>query len=144
MPQDDYSISGYEIVSRTVKPHGNGARVGIPKDWIGEDVTVVRRTKQDESSTIAPIAALLYDAIVEDGHSLEKAMEKVVRFQSFQDVTTEVAVDFRDCINSNESPRVILERKASETDNMIYQNFYRELAESKSTTAMKDTLTDWL
>lgn len=144
MPQDDYSISGFEIVSRTVKPHGNGARVGVPKDWIGEEATIIRRTKQDETATIAPIAALLYDSIVEDGRSLEGAMEKVVRFQSFQDVTTEVAIDFRDCLDANESTRIVLERRANATDNSIYANFYQELANSPSKTAVKDALENWM
>lgn len=146
MPQDKYSISGYEIVSRTVKPHGNGARVGVPKDWIGEEATIIRRTKEDESGTISPIAALMYDSIVEDGASLEDAMEKVVRFQSFRDINTEVAVDFRDCLGSStERVQVGLNNRSEERDNLIYSNFYRDLAEgAASRNALKDALESWM
>lgn len=145
MPQDKYSISGYEIVSRTVKPHGNGARVGVPKDWIGEDATIIRRTKQDESGTVSPIAAVMYDSIVEDGASLKDAMKKVIRFQSFRDINTEVAIDFRDCLESTKRVQVGLKNLSEDRENLVYSNFYRDLSEgSTSRTALKDTLESWI
>lgn len=144
MPQDDFSLSGYELVSRTVKLHGNGARVGVPKDWIGEEATVIRRTKQDEDATIGPTAALMYDSIVEDGHTLSEAMGRVVRFQSFQDVNTEIAVAFRDCIEEDNSPRNVLSRKLESEDNLVIGRFYEELSNAPSKKAVEEVLKNWI
>lgn len=144
MPQDEFSLSGYELVSRTVKPHGNGARIGVPKDWIGEEATVIRRTKQDEDATIGPTAALMYDSIVEDGHTLSEAMSRVVRFQSFQDVNTEIATTFKHCIDENNSPQNILSREAQSADNLVIGRFYEELSNAPSKNAVEDVLENWI
>lgn len=144
MTQDEFSISGYELISRTVKPHGNGARVGVPKDWVGEEATVIRRTKQDEDATVSPTAALMYDSISEDGHTLDEAMARVVRFQSFQDINTEIASTFKECLDANEAPRNVLSHKVESVDNLVLGRFYEELSNAPSKKAVEDVLEDWL
>lgn len=144
MPQDEFSLSGYELVSRTVKPHGNGARVGVPKDWIGEEAAIIRRTKQDEDATIGPTAALMYDSIVEDGNSLPEAMSKVVRFQSFRDINTEIATVFKECLEGTQTPRNILSQESRSTENVVLSRFYEELSDAPSQKAVEDVLENWI
>ena len=61
--------SNYEQIIREVKPTGNGAHIFAPKEWIGEEVIIVRKPKQllkeEILSTLAPyfesiIGAYLY------------------------------------------------------------------------------------
>lgn len=41
-PIKDFSFKGYEMLEKTVKPHATSAHVGVPKDWIGCRVAIVR------------------------------------------------------------------------------------------------------
>jgi bifunctional ADP-heptose synthase (sugar kinase/adenylyltransferase) len=43
----EFVISGKEIISKTVKEHGSGAIVYVPKHWAGEKVSVIREMKYD-------------------------------------------------------------------------------------------------
>jgi len=38
----NFSISGHELIERTVKPHSTSAHIGVPKVWIGCRVAIVR------------------------------------------------------------------------------------------------------
>ncbi len=37
-----FSFTGLEVIEKTVKPHSTSAHVGVPKDWIGCSVAIVR------------------------------------------------------------------------------------------------------
>lgn len=43
----EFVISGKEVISKTVKEHGSGAIVYVPKHWAGEKVSVVREMEYD-------------------------------------------------------------------------------------------------
>jgi bifunctional ADP-heptose synthase (sugar kinase/adenylyltransferase) len=43
----EFIISGKEIISKTVKEHGSGAIVYVPKHWAGEKVSVIREMQYD-------------------------------------------------------------------------------------------------
>lgn len=43
----EFTIQGKEMTSKTVKKHGSGAIVYVPKQWIGEKVSVIREIKYD-------------------------------------------------------------------------------------------------
>jgi len=38
---DDKSFNGYEMLEKIVQEHGNGARVLVPRSWIGKKVQVI-------------------------------------------------------------------------------------------------------
>ncbi len=37
-----------ESIVKTAKPHGNSARIIVPKKWIGRDVQLVLLSEEDE------------------------------------------------------------------------------------------------
>jgi putative transposon-encoded protein len=37
-----FTLHGYEVLEKTVKPHATSAHVGLPKNWIGCRVAVIR------------------------------------------------------------------------------------------------------
>jgi bifunctional ADP-heptose synthase (sugar kinase/adenylyltransferase) len=43
----EFVIPGREVISKTVKEHGSGAIVYVPKQWAGEKVSVVREMEYD-------------------------------------------------------------------------------------------------
>jgi cytidyltransferase-like protein len=43
----EFVIQGKELVSKTVKEHGSGAIVYVPKQWAGEKVSVIREIEYD-------------------------------------------------------------------------------------------------
>ena len=43
----EFVIRGKELISKTVKEHGSGAIVYVPKQWAGEKVSVVRELEYD-------------------------------------------------------------------------------------------------
>jgi len=43
----EFVVQGREIISKTVKKHGSGAIVYVPKQWAGEKVSVVREIEYD-------------------------------------------------------------------------------------------------
>lgn len=43
----EFVIQGKELVSKTVKEHGSGAIVYVPKQWAGEKVSVIREMEYD-------------------------------------------------------------------------------------------------
>lgn len=43
----EFVIRGKELVSKTVKEHGSGAIVYVPKQWAGEKVSVIREMEYD-------------------------------------------------------------------------------------------------
>lgn len=43
----EFIIQGREIVSKTVKKHGSGAIIYVPRHWAGEKVSVVREMEYD-------------------------------------------------------------------------------------------------
>ena len=43
----EFIIPGKEVISKTVKEHGSGAIVYVPKQWTGEKVSVVREMEYD-------------------------------------------------------------------------------------------------
>ena len=43
----EFVIRGKELVSKTVKEHGSGAIVYVPKQWTGEKVSVIREIEYD-------------------------------------------------------------------------------------------------
>ena len=49
MPHTSFITDGYEQIERVGKPFGSGgAHVGVPADWIGKDVVVIRVEKKTE------------------------------------------------------------------------------------------------
>jgi bifunctional ADP-heptose synthase (sugar kinase/adenylyltransferase) len=43
----EFLIQGKELISKTVKEHGSGAIVYVPKQWAGEKVSVIREIEYD-------------------------------------------------------------------------------------------------
>ena len=43
----EFVIRGKELISKTVKEHGSGAIVYVPKQWAGEKVSVIREIEYD-------------------------------------------------------------------------------------------------
>jgi len=43
----EFVIHGREVISKTVKKHGSGAIVYVPKQWVGEKVSVIREMEYD-------------------------------------------------------------------------------------------------
>lgn len=43
----EFVIQGRELISKTVKEHGSGAIVYVPKQWAGEKVSVIREIEYD-------------------------------------------------------------------------------------------------
>jgi cytidyltransferase-like protein len=43
----EFVIQGRELISKTVKKHGSGAIVYVPKQWAGEKVSVIRDIEYD-------------------------------------------------------------------------------------------------
>ena len=43
----EFVIQGKELISKTVKEHGSGAIVYVPKQWAGEKVSVIREMEYD-------------------------------------------------------------------------------------------------
>jgi len=43
----EFIIRGKELISKTVKEHGSGAIVYVPKQWAGEKVSVIREIEYD-------------------------------------------------------------------------------------------------
>lgn len=43
----EFVIQGKELISKTVKEHGSGAIVYVPKQWAGEKVSVIREIEYD-------------------------------------------------------------------------------------------------
>jgi len=43
----EFVVPGREIISKTVKKHGSGAIVYVPKQWAGEKVSVIREMEYD-------------------------------------------------------------------------------------------------
>jgi len=43
----EFVIHGKELISKTVKEHGSGAIVYVPKQWAGEKVSVIREIEYD-------------------------------------------------------------------------------------------------
>ena len=43
----EFLIQGKEVISKTVKEHGSGAIVYVPKQWAGEKVSVIREIEYD-------------------------------------------------------------------------------------------------
>ena len=41
-PPIDFSLKGFELLEKTVKPHSTSAHIGMPISWIGCRVAVVR------------------------------------------------------------------------------------------------------
>lgn len=48
MERDEYHIMGHEVHSGEVKEFGSGAHVTVPKDWLGDDVKIIRTTDSSQ------------------------------------------------------------------------------------------------
>lgn len=44
-------LTGFEVIEKTARPHGNGAAVSVPKAWVGKRVKVVLLEPLDSFST---------------------------------------------------------------------------------------------
>lgn len=142
MSKDEFVISGYEVVKKQAKPHGNGARVLVPKNWCGEDVKIIKVTEDGMTkSQVAPIAALMHDSLLNEDTTLENALSKVVRFKSFSDVSSDIVEDFQVALN-NHNTRQTLRQRAEKSDNEEKSHFYEEICSSDSDSLI-DTVKRW-
>jgi putative transposon-encoded protein len=140
MSKDKFTISGYEVIEKTAKPHGNGARVLVPRDWSGEDVKIVKATEEgDKKDAVAPVAALMHDSVANEDGDLEDAIQKVVKFKSFSDVPDNIVVDFQAALNSH-STRQSLRQSAEKTDSEEKKQFYNDIC---STDSLLETVSRW-
>lgn len=131
MSKDEFVLSGYEVIEKEAKPHGNGARVLVPKDWAGENVKIVRATESGESNNIiSPVAALMNDCVLNDDGDLDTALSRVVKFKSFGDINNQIVKDFQFALNGN--TRQQLKQRADSWDNQEVEQFYNELCSSNS------------
>lgn len=147
MSRDTYEIPGYEVLEDTAKPHGNGARVLVPKDWIGEQVKIVRVSdgQSGHETRVAPVAALMYtEAKRGENASLRSALEHVVLLQSLSDIDEDIVADFEHAL---ETPDVYagLEHRVATTDDDHLQEFYTDLINCGGTAeALVTLLRDWV
>jgi putative transposon-encoded protein len=140
MSKDEFVISGYEAIKKQAKPHGNGARVLVPKNWSGENVKIVKVTDDEMTeSQVAPIAALMHDSLLNRDSNLENALSKVVKFKSFSDVSSDIVEDFQVALN-NHNTRQTLRQRAEKSDNEEKAHFYKEIC---STDSLIDTVKRW-
>lgn len=140
MSKDKFTISGYEVIEKTAKPHGNGARVLVPRDWSGEDVKIVKATEDgDKKDSVAPVAALMHDSVANENGDLEDAIQKVVKFKSFSDVPDNVVIDFQAAINSHNT-RQSLRQSAEKSESKEITNFYSSICSAGS---LEETTRRW-
>jgi len=81
----EFVIQGKELVSKTVKEHGSGAIVYVPKQWAGEKVSVIREIEYDVKKlgkTLDREKRIVYSYYVLDivhrGHLLQMQNAKAV------------------------------------------------------------------
>ena len=81
----EFIIQGREIISKTVKEHGSGAIVYVPKHWAGERVSVIREIEYDVKKlgkTLDRKKRIVYSYYVLDivhrGHLLQMENAKAI------------------------------------------------------------------
>lgn len=140
MSKDKFTLSGYEIIKKTAKPHGNGARVLVPRDWSGENVKIVKVTDgNDLEESVSPVAALMHDSLANENGNLDSAIRKVVKFKSFSDVSDDIVRDFQTALNSH-STRQSLRKSAENSKNQDLSTFYTDIC---STDSLTETVKRW-
>ena len=132
MNRDTYTIKGYEVKSGSVKPHGNGARVLVPRGWIGENVKIVKTTDANSSPSIQPTAVVMYEeAKSQDGLNIRSVMRKVVRYRNFTEVNEQIATDFNRSIDEinigNELETIISEGRTEQLE-----EFYTDIIDNRN------------
>lgn len=132
MPRDTYNINGYEVKQGSVKPHGNGARVLVPRDWIGEDVKIIKVTDQKSNPRIQPTAVIMYEeAQSQDGINVRKIMRKVVRYRNFTEINDQIVSDFADAIDKINIKKE-LQQKIKEGRSEEIQEFYTDITTNRN------------
>lgn len=137
MSEDEFEITGHEVLSGDVTPHGNGAKVLVPKDWRGESVKVVRTTDgEDDSVDVAPLCVLLLDKLEgTDEYNFRELLRYGTRYKAFSDVPDTVVEDFEYCLEGpNTVDRLIEVRNNTSSEGLTA--FYQELIDNHGSEAL--------
>lgn len=137
MSEDDFTITGHEVMSSEVTPHGNGAKVLVPKDWRGDSVKVVRTTDDEDNDVdVAPLCVLLLDKL--EGmkeYNFRELLRYGTRYKAFSDVSDTIVEDFEYCLEGpNTVDRLIEARNNTSSEQLTA--FYQELIDSHDSEAL--------
>lgn len=147
MTKDTYEIEGYEVKENNVKPHGNGARVIVPKDWIGEKTKIIRVSDKTNSPKIQPTAVIMYEELrsQKDGFNLRKIMKKVVRYRNFTEINDNIANDFNSSVETVETTKKLEKLIDNNDRSSEILKFYEDVVNNRdSKTNLMTALEDWI
>lgn len=137
MSEDDFNISGHEVMTGEVTPHGNGAKVLVPKDWRGDSVKVVRTTDgKDNDVDVTPLCVLLLDKLEGmDKYNFRELLRYGTRYKAFSDVPDTIVEDFEYCLEGpNTVDRLIEARNNTSSERLTA--FYQELLDNHDSEAL--------
>jgi bifunctional ADP-heptose synthase (sugar kinase/adenylyltransferase) len=139
----EFVIQGREIVSKTVKKHGSGAIIYVPRDWVGEKVSVVREMEYDIKKLVKSMdrgKRIVYSYYVLDlvhrGHLLQMQNAKATVGKdgiSIVGILTDEAVMERKAkpvLNFDE--RMLLAQSIKYNDFVVAQSTYSPLPNVKN------------
>jgi putative transposon-encoded protein len=142
MSEDEFEITGHEVVEKQATPHGNGAKVIVPKDWRGETVKIVRTTDGDgdDDVELAPLCVLLLDKLeTMDQYNFRELLRYATRYKAFSDVPNTVVEDFEYCIEGpNTVDRLIEVRNNTSFEPLT--NFYQDLIDNHDSETLIATI----
>lgn len=147
MTKDTYKIEGYEVKENNVKPHGNGARVILPKDWVGEKAKIIRVTDKTNSPKIQPTAVIMYEELrsQDDGFNLRKIMKKVVRYRNFTEINNNIANDFNSSIENVKATKELEKIIDNNERSSDILNFYKNIVNNRDNrTNLMTILEKWI
>lgn len=140
MSEDEFEITGHEVMAGDVTPHGNGAKVLVPKDWRGESVKVVRTTDGDGTDVdVVPLCVLLLDKLEGmDEYNFREVLRYGTRYKSFSDVPDTVVEDFEYCLEGPNTVDRLIEVR-NNTSSYSLTGFYQELIDNYDSEALVTT-----
>jgi len=132
MDRDTFQLSGYEVIEKSATPHGNGAKVIVPKEWRNESVKIVRASDSDRSEAVvlSPLCVLLLDKIeMMDEYNFRDLLRYGTRYKQFSDVPDDVVCDFEYCLDGPDTvDRLVESRNNASSERLI--DFYQGLIDN--------------
>jgi hypothetical protein len=147
MDKDTFQLSGYEVIEKSATPHGNGAKVIVPKEWRNETVKIVRATDSDvsEEVVLSPLCVLLLDKLeMMDEYNFRELLRYGTRYKQFSDVPDDVVCDFEYCLNGPNTVDRLTESR-NNTSSKRLTEFYQELIDNHEVESLVySTLKDYI
>jgi len=132
MAKDTFQLSGHEVVEKHATPHGNGAKVIVPKEWRGETVKIVRATDSDTSEgvVLSPLCVLLLDKLeMMDEYNFRELLRYGARYKEFSDVPDTVVCDFEYCLDGPNTVDRLIESRNNASSELVVE-FYQALIDN--------------